>query len=523
MRRSLCLTARLRRIALVLGLLAPTGALADPGQIYLVQASGWMDGYLNNTGGAFQATVARFVDLSRVEGWPMAVASFNRQEEARQRPGDCSPRTVFPLDVCDETPHLATWSREGVARALAEIRIPKNSNGSLANSFLDEALLRARDIHLGANPQGVVWIVTNNKNAPIGEMSERAVIDSSRSFLRMLTEDPGISGVAAIPVEMQATSAAYPRFGVHHGFMIYGVAYGASGLQLLRYVTSRPQLIEAFGRPFRLRPLDDEPLRLRIAAQNVGDDIDVTPEGEDGLRVTGVEVGRPAPLMLQAALENTVYPFIISRASLKLAWSPDTESVAGTLAAAVEPASIADLPPGTSTEITIGLDFSAIKPEELSRFKSQVFEESGRLQLQMSNVELVTDPTAIDRLRKVYLGDAVGTGGPSVDSLTIPEIFLAGHRVAKSDGSIAIRFVASAFPIETLETIGLILLAVTLCGLLVIHFAMKRRQSVMIEGQPQYFSLRPFQNVATTAGSGRKYMVRGGIFGSRSARATRID
>ncbi|NLH82590.1 MAG: hypothetical protein GX458_17345 [Phyllobacteriaceae bacterium] len=523
MRGLLRLTARLRRFVVLLGIVMPGSALAAPGQVYLVQASGWMDGYLNDTGGAFQATIADFVRLTQVDGWPIAVASFNRQDEARLRPGDCSPRTLYPVDGCDETSRLAPWSAGGVAGALAEVRIPKNPNGSLANAFLDEALLRARDIELGANPQGVVWIVTNNKNAPIGEMSERAVIDSSRRFLRSLTDDPQITAVSAIPVEMRAASTAYPRFGVHSGFMIYGVAYGESGRLLLRYVTSRPDLIATFGHAFKVRPLDDEPLRLRIAAQKVDDAVDVAEDGDDGLRVTGVQIGRRAPLVLHATLENTVYPFVIDKSSLKLAWASDTGSTAGILNAGIDPEVVAGIPPGSSGEITVTLDFSAVRPEELSWFKSQRFEESGRLQLQMSDLELSADPAALGRLRKVYLGNTVGPDEPSADRLAIPDIFLAGHRVAKSDGSIAIRFVASAFPIETLEAIGAILAALLSGGLLVAQFTTRRRQTVMIEGQPQYFPLRPLQRVVTTAGSGRKYVVRGGFFGSKSAKATQID
>lgn len=522
------LTACLRRFVFLLGIVASGGALAAPGQVYLIQASGWMDGYLNDTDGRFQAEIADFVRLSHVDGWPMAVASFNRQDEARLRPGDCSPRTLFPVDDCEETSRLAPWSAEGVARALAAVRIPKNANGSLANAFLDEALLRARDIHLGTNPQGVVWIVTNNKNAPIGEMSERAVIDSSRRFLRSLIEDPQITAVSAIPVEMRAASAAYPRFGVHSGFMIYGVAYGESGRLLLRHVTSRPDLIAAFGRAFRVRPLDDEPLRLRIAAQKVDDTVDVTEDGVDGLRVTGVQIGRAAPLALYATLENTVYPFVIDKASLKLVWTSDiatTDGIqkAGILSAGIEPQVVVGLPPGSSGEITVTLEFAARRLEELSRFKTQWFEESGRLQIQMSDIELSADPTALERLRKVYLGSAVGPDEPSADRLAIPDIFLSGHRIAKADGSIAIRFVASAFPIETLQAIGVILAALLSGGLLVAQFATRRRQSVMIEGQPQYFPLRPFQTVVATAGSGRRYRVRGSVFGSKSAKATRID
>jgi hypothetical protein len=519
MRRLRRLTGLGRWLAALVVALAPVAAAADPGQVYLVQASGWMDGYLNNTGGAFQGMVARFVELTRADGWPIAVASFNRQEEARARAGDCSPRTLYPVDACDEAPHLAAWSADGVARALAAVQIPRNPNGSLANSFLDEALARARDIHLGAAPQGIVWIVTNNKNAPVGEMSERAVIDSSRAFLRILGEDPQISGVSAIPCEMRASSAAYPRFGVHHGFMIYGVAYGDSGRRLLRFVTARPEFQAEFGRPFRLRPLDDEPLRLSIAAQKADEAVDAVPDEGDGLRVTGVEVGRPAPLVLRAALENTIYPFVIARASLKLAWEQGTPGAGGgTLSASIDPTTVTDVAPGTSREITVSLDFSAIKPPEISRLKSQVFEESGRLHLEMTDIVLASDPAAVERLRKVYLGDAVGTGSPSADSLAIPEIFVAGRRLAKSDGAMPIRFVAAASPIDMFYWI-LLAIAVGFSVLFFIALLLKpRKRSVMIEGQRKYFYLRPMATETFVSPSGRKYTIRGGLLGERSAR-----
>ncbi len=515
--------SRLIGLALGLGTLvatsAPSSSLAGPGQVYLVQASGWMDGYLNNTGGAFQTVVARFVQLTRADGWPMAVASFNRQEEAQAR-GDCSPHTLFPVDACDEASHLAPWSADGVARALAAIQIPRNANGSLANSFLDEALLRARDIQLGTTPQGIVWIVTNNKNAPVGEMSERAVIDSSRAFLRTLGEDPEIGGVSAVPYEMRASSAAYPRFGVHHGFMIYGVAYGETGRQLLRHVTSRPEFQAEFGRPFRLRPLDDEPLRLSIAAQKADEAVDAVPDGGDGLRVTGVEVGRPAPLVLRAALENTIYPFVISRASLKLSWEPGSSGgTGGTLAAGIDPTTVTDIAPGTSREITVTLDFSAIKPPEISRLKSQVFEESGRLHLEMTDIVLASDPAAVDRLRKVYLGDAVGAASPSVDSLAIPEIFIAGRRLAKSDGAMPISFVAAASPIDVFYWL-LLAVAVGFAFLLFGLILLKpRKQSTVIEGQRKYFYLRPMGTETFVSPTGRKYTVRGALFGENRARA----
>lgn len=503
--------------------LAPLPAEAGAGQVYLVQASGWMDGYLNNTAGAFRRRIARFVELTRQEGWPIAVASFDSHAEATRRADGCSPHFRFPTDGCTETADLAPWSAAGVARAIDGITIPLNETGGLANAFLEEALLRTRIIELGDAPEGIVWIVTNNKNAPIGTMAPREVFASSAAFMKKLRngwDDLGASGVVALPVEMTAQSAAFPQFGLDHGFMIYGVAFGEIGLKLLRHVVEQPALIAEFGRSFRIRPLESEALRLSIRPQQVEGGVDVEVDGDQDVYVTGAEVGRSVPLRLEASLENTIYPYVVRKAALHLSWLPDETAREATLGATIDPPVVEGIAPGEARQITVSLDFSAVRPEGVSSLKSEAFVSSGRLKLDVADIEIDRDPEAVRRLRRVFLGEAASGVAPAAEDLVIPEIFLEGRRLAHADGVLPLRFQANAYPVEAILRLLAAIFAFAAGALAVAHFARRRPQFVVLDGQRVKLNLRPFERTTYTAASGRTYAVTGGLFGERSARAT---
>lgn len=516
-------TGLIASLALLATLALASAARADPGQIYLVQASGWMDGYINNTGGAFQRRVARLIELTQAPGWPIAVASFNRQKEALERGNDCSPRTVFPADDCREIPTLGPWSRDGVAGALDRIGIPANPRGGLANAFIDEALIRARTIQLGDAPNGIVWLVTNNKNAPVGDLNPSEVADNTRSFMDAMKNAPEISAVIAVPIEMRAVSSAHPRFGPHFGFMVYGIAYGATGRDLLKAVTSRPEFIQEFGQPFRIRPLDDEPLRLSIAPQAADESVRVSIDDDGRIRVTGVEIGRRVPLVLSGVLENTLYPHTIRKATIKIAWHPETEQPVGELTASVAPAEVSELGPRETRTVAVTLDFAAqTAPAEASWIRTQEFAESGSLLLEVTDIELSQDPAALARLKTVFLGGAVNSAAPATPDAAIPDIFLAGSTVPRSDGRVPLAFEATVSPYDTVLKILAVIVGLGFAILLWIQVFQPRRQSAVIGGQRQYFSLKPFRTTSFRAADGSEYSVRGGLFGEKSARATRI-
>ncbi len=509
-------------LALVSAVLSPAPAAAAAGQVYLVQASGWMDGYINNTAGAFQRRIERFVALTRQDAWPMAVASFNSHREAEKRADGCSPRLLYPVDGCVESSMLALWSEDGVRRALAAVTIPQNDTGGLANAFLEEALLRARIIALADQPQGIVWIVTNNKNAPIGTMAARDVFASSAAFMKRLSggwEELGATGVVALPVEMAAQSASRPHFGRDAGFMIYGIAFGDVGLRLLHHVVERPQLIAEFGRAFRIRPLEREALRLVVEPQQVDEKIEVGLDRDGNVFVGGAEVGRAAPLVLRASLQNTIYPYVVRRAALRLAWQPDESAARAELRASVVPAVVEAIAPGEAREITISLDFSAVRPDDGSKLVSEAFVSSGSLRLEVADIDVEREPDAVQRLRRVFLGDAAALGGPSADDLAVPQIFLAGNRIPRSDGMLPLHFAANAYPKETILQLLAAIVALIAAGLTVAHFARRRPQIVDLDGQRVKLNLRPFERTTYTAASGRTWTVKGGLFGEKSARA----
>jgi len=498
-------------------------AQADPGQVYLVQASGWMDGYVNNTGGDFQRSVARLIELTTAPGWSIAVASFNRHKEALERGNDCSPRTLFPADDCREQPTLAPWNAAGVADALGRLRIPTNPRGGLANAFIDEALIRARVIHLGDAPEGIVWLVTNNKNAPVGALEPSEVADNTRAFMEALKSAADISAVVAVPIEMRATSLAHPRFGTHYGFIVYGIAYGDAGRALLKAVTSRPEFIEAFGQPFRIRPLDDEPLRLTIAPQTADDTVRVTIDPDGRIRVAGVEIGRPIPLSLGARLDNTLYPHAIRRATLAISWQPETEHPVGELQATVSPSTVTDIGPLDSRDVTVTLDFAArTAPAEASRFKTQQFEENGSLRLEVRDIELSQDPAALARLRSVFLGGAVNPNAASPPDATIPDIFLPGTTTARSDGRVPLAFTATVSPFDTVVRVGAVGAGLAFLAFAWLAAFRPRRQIAVIDGQMRPFTLKPFQKTRFRGADGGEYTVRGSLLGERCGSVTPV-
>ncbi|WP_439545054.1 hypothetical protein [Sandarakinorhabdus sp.] len=396
-------------------LLAQPASDALP-QVFLIQNSGWMEPFYSDPQSRFRVLVGALIAQSAPVGSPIVVATFNRSGQA---PGIESPQVIYagPND-----PKL-------VRERIADISIPRKPGGAYVDSDFEEALGKGATRLLRGRP-GVIWFVSNNQNAPDGISDGWQ--NRSEAFTRLLMEAPQFSRVYAHPVRNEVESV---QFGRREGFIFYAIAYGKRAGPILDELVAKAGMRTVLGSPLaRLRPLDRLTTRFVIdgASQSLSSE-------RDWIKISGD--GAAKTLRLKGRVENRLYPFVIRKARLDLAFrvAPSQPGLE-TLRVSADTRALANVPAlGRSGPVTITLELPAVPIEGLMTTERRA---SGVLTLQLSDIDYEWDRDFLDRLSAIPASGVLSEKAQTqLVASQLPQVFVEPLKVRTSRSDVRLQLI----------------------------------------------------------------------------------
>lgn len=466
-------------------------ALPHPGpaSVYLVQNSGWMEPFYTDPGSQFRPLVEALIATTAGSD-DVVVADFNQNG---QLPGRGSPKAWY----CGGS------DPSRIDAAVEAIDLPRQPGGNFTDADFDGALVSAIDGIL-AGHSGIIWLITNNKNSP---SNSQQVSDNTRAFAARLGNTAALPTIVAYPLRMAVKGRQYSETGL----IIYGIAYGAQAAARLDQLTHSPGLRRLFpDQAVRLKPLVEAPLVFTpTGTSTAGAHVSLT---GGTLVVTGVPGGRSTLLEINADLASNYYPQVIDRAAVQVFWRdlsglPVADAVEGS----VEPAELHRLAPSDVLQgVRIHLRVPDIPRHAgiAGLFQNDIV-LSGVIAIRLSDMTLT-------------LQDAFQRKMTSITALDqLPSVFFNYRNVTGAETDIPVRLVVRFSSWPLILALGAVVLA--LLALLALLFLLRREreQPVMIGGQTRRLRLRPFETRQVTAANGRRFGVRGSLFGS--PRVTDLD
>ena len=209
----------------------------DLSEVYLIQDSGWMEPFYADQGSQFKAVITTLIDTTQLVGVKTIVATFDQDGQIA---GHKSPEEVF----------AGPYDKSRVEATVANIEPPRRQDGKYADSDFFGALNGTINSLLSGQ-QGIVWMISNNKDSP---NNTQEVLARTQKFYSDLRASPYIHRIVAFPVRMRVHGPHYDE----RGFIIYGIAYGSRAAKALDFLTSAGQPVRTVfaDPPVRLKPLD---------------------------------------------------------------------------------------------------------------------------------------------------------------------------------------------------------------------------------------------------------------------------
>lgn len=473
----------------------PAGAQAMP-SVYLIQNSGWMEPFFRDERYDFKSFVRTLIHATRPappatpatkpDTSPIVIASFNQDGQV---PGEKSPLVLY------EGPREAG----PIARAVDDLRLPFKPGGSAyTDADFHGALLRTISELLN-NKTGIIWFVTNNKNAPDNNPD---VDRNTMSFFRVLSEEDAIARVIAFPINQTVRGERYSA----KGFIVYGIAYGRRASVALGRIAVHGAANRALGiRAATLKPLTREAIRFVPTAVDVEGARAVLSHGV--LVLDALSADDPQSVTVTGELHSNYYPQVIDAATIRTRWrgiDEDGKSAEGesSVRVSVSPDTVSGLgPDGIIDGVRLTLELPAVARP--SGWKGLLVDETslrGILEIRLGDLRLGLQPAFADKMDSVF--------GMS----SLPGIFFAHRNTAQAVTSqpISLRLVHSAGPLIAAVSGAAGALAVLLGGLFWLLYPRERR--IRIDGELRRARLRAFQSTELTGGDGRTYRVRGTLF-----------
>ncbi|MGU3663429.1 hypothetical protein ACLBX9_04480 [Methylobacterium sp. A49B] len=475
--------------------------------LFLIQDSGWMEPFLTAGDSQFRPFVEALIAAAGAQADTVVIAAFDQDGQV---PGRTSPRILYQ----------GRYSADRARAAVAAIDLPRKAGGrAYADADFNGALLGGIRIGLQGR-DGVIWMVTNNKNAP---GNSAAVERNTAAFYASLRASRAIPRIVAYPVRMPLTGRTFSEA----GFVVYGIGYGPGGERALEAALGAPGLRTLFSHPaVTLKPVPGGALALSFDRLDSGG---LEAGLEDGvLVVRGADAAGGTVLRFTAHLTNGLYPQRVATAALALDWS---EGQTGTdiARAAVEPASLADLAPqARSAPLGVTLSLPPIpRPPGFAGLLTNRRDVDGTLTLRLSDLHLTLDPDFLERVRPIFASrllvaeQPVGPGAADAAQDGLPGLFGDYRGVSEATVRLPVR-IETAFPPWPLAAASGGTLALTAAlGLGAAAFRRARTCTVTIGGFAKRVSLRPFRPAVLRAPDGSRWRVRARPWGA--PRVTRID
>jgi len=460
-------------------------------QVYLIQNSGWMEPYFLDQKSQFLKLASSLVTASELEGIDITIASFN---QAGQIPGRQSPAIVF------EGP----FNAEKADHAVKTIELPRRPNGKYADAdFLGALQATIGDVLHGE--QGIIWMLSNNKNSPDNSQDVAA---NTRGFYDLLRNSEFVTRIVAFPVRMTVVG---PHFN-EKGFIIYGIAYGADAGRALDVLTGRDTPLRQLftSPPVFLKPIEPQTLELELSTQSVADDTSVSIQNGI-LVIDGLAASASSNIAFRGQVRNVAYPKKIAAAQINAAW----HSGGGTGEIAVEPAELTNLASGAvSNPVAFNLTLPSVarSPGLTGLLESETIVD-GEVTIALNRLAFDLDDSFVERAAAVFGGEMMGEGQKSFVEQQLPSIFFDFRNVNESLTKVPVRLIYrfSLWPLYVGSALLLLLLG--LLAAIPFIYLRSRLYAFDIAGNPQRLRLKPGQTLQVLGGDGRLYLVKGRVFG----------
>lgn len=490
-------------LALLLPLANAARAEVPARHLFLIQDSGWMEPFLTAESSQFRPLVEALIAATGSPGGTVAVAAFDQDGQV---PGRTSPRILY------EGPYHAARIRA----AVAAIDLPRKAGGrAFADADFHGALLGG--IRTGLHgAEGVIWMITNNKNAPDNSPE---VERNTAAFYATLRASAAITRIVAHPVRMPLKGRNFAAA----GFVVYGIGYGAASGQALDAALAAPGVRALFSHPpVTLKPVPAGALTLSFDRFDGGG---LRAGLENGvLVVRGADAAGGTRLRITGHLENGLYPQRVAAATLALRWSaPDTG--AGLAQAAVAPDTVTDLPPRSrSAPLTVTLTLPPTpRPPGLAGLLATSQAVDGTLTLRLTGLHLALDPAFLERVRPIFGSGLLAADQPTGPVATgdgeerLPGLFRDYRGVSEAAISLPVRIEAAFSPWPLAAASGGALALAGAAGLCAGSLQRARLYTVTLGSHTRRVSLRPFRPAVLHAPDGSRWCVRAHLWGAASA------
>jgi hypothetical protein len=458
-------------------------------QVILVQNSGWMEPFFTDPRSQLRPLVAALADQLARNGGLVTVASFNQEGQIPER---TSPHVLYEGAFTEGT----------VGRVLGNLDLPRRPDGHFADADFHGALQGAISKLLKGQP-GVIWMVTNNKNAPDNDPQ---VEQNTKSFFRLLKDSESITRLVAFPVRMPVTGQAYSE----NGLLIYGIGYGKAGGEMLSKLVEQINGARLFTDPaVVLKPLQDFPLYFLPRGTEPKN---LKAEWRGGaLIVEGLKGEEAQEVVISGQLNSEFYPHVIARAELKASWIPYSgrSENAPPVEVAVVPSELRELRPHTDgNAVTLRLRIPRIARQGgVAGLTQDRVDLVGFLKLNLENVTLQFTKEFSDKMEALY----------GLNQL--PPLFFDNRQVTSATATIPIRLSVHHSLQPLLLLIGVTALLGLSSGVLFFLIRTPRTVTVHVGSAVRKVTLRPFQKTELRdPATGSRLEVSVGIFGRPSVR-----
>ncbi len=396
----------IRHCLAFLALLMAASAWATP-HVFLVQNSGWMEPFYSDPKSQFKPLVGALAGAVVQPGDALVLAAFNQS-----LPGAPSPKALVSFKADGKS------VRGRVDAALAGLDTARKPNSSaLADTDLGEAVGAAISSALGGKP-GIVWLVTNNRNSP---NNDQATAARNREFYELIHRGAAIDKVVAFPLRMPVQGKHYAA----NGLMVYAFAVGKEGSRALDGLLASGRVQRVITeQPARLKPLDRDTVRLSPAQVEDAPGVAFSQAPGGALRADIDPDARTPRASIRWNLENTMYPYTITSATLgarsMLAGEDRKIDLASTRVSNLAPGK--PLPLGSTMQLPV-----AQLPDKWSmeamKSAGSAYVLPGRIELHLANQRLELSQAFRQRMAALFPGD------PLPDIFTPPSTVQASNAV----------------------------------------------------------------------------------------------
>jgi hypothetical protein len=463
-------------------------------QVFLIQNSGWMEPFYLDPTSPLRPFMAKLIGQSNLQGVDVSVASFNQDGQV---PGRRSPEIVF------EGPYEKT----GVESALERIDLPKKASGAYTDADFKGALVGTFERILKGQ-QGIIWIVTNNKDAPD---NDPRVIENTRAFYGALRESSHITAIVAFPMRKEVAGPRYRE----RGLIIYGIAYGERGRNALNAVLRDGSPTRALfpAPPVKLKPLDVDPVELILDSNSTNVGARVV---QGRLIIDGVPGGQENIIKMKGHVKNTFYPQNIAAANFSGGWRA-TDPAISNAKISISPEQLTNVPAAGLSE-PIAIEVRLPKVDRLPGL-SGMFEDKrvvlAEMTIKLDSMRFSLDPRFVARVSAISGGDTIANAqAEAMMSQQLPEVFMDYRKISTASMKVPVQisFTFSAWPLILMITLAALLLLALAFFFLVMSRA--RTYTVRIGSNDHRVTIRPREKRFIADGFGTRVELVGQVFGS---------